>query len=383
MPLLERYRLPLILLAMLATAQADELVDKRERLETIKQRMAEVNKGLKADREQADSVAAKLRRSEQRIADLSQGLDALRQQLADTEARVAKLSDRQEARSQALTEARRLLRRQITAAYASGQGGALRLLLGQGSPERLDRLLVYFDYFRQARAKRIRQVVAKLKELAKQRRRLEQERARLEALRSERRTKLSARKAERGRRSELLEQVRERIAGRSERLERLRANRARLTELIARLRERLADVPVAEAAAEPFEASRGTLPWPIQGRLLGEDGQALSDQGLLIAAERGSAVRAVARGRVVFADWLRGVGMLVILDHGDGYLTLYGHNQTLYADVGQWVAAGDRIAAAGATGGRDRPALYFEVRSDGQAVGARSWLTASARADAG
>jgi murein hydrolase activator len=134
-------------------------------------------------------------------------------------------------------------------------------------------------------------------------------------------------------------------------------------------------------AAGAFAKLRGKLAWPVSGHLVARFGDTRAGgvrwDGVLVATERGTPVKAVCEGRVIYADWLPGLGLLAILDHGDGYLSLYGHNERLYKAVGERVAAGDTIAAAGDSGGSGRPELYFEIRKGGKPVDPRPWFKAA------
>jgi len=150
-----------------------------------------------------------------------------------------------------------------------------------------------------------------------------------------------------------------------------------LLELLEKLRDVFADIPKQIAGAEPFAQQQGRLLWPLRGAA--SESAAGDSHGVLIAAAEGGEVHAVSHGRVVFADWLRGYGLLLIVDHGDRYLSLYGCNETLLKDVGDWVNAGEVIATSGASGGRKTPGLYFELRHDGKPMDARSWLRPASR----
>jgi len=155
-------------------------------------------------------------------------------------------------------------------------------------------------------------------------------------------------------------------------------DRPRHEQLIADLRKALESVPVAKKA--PFEPLRGKLPWPVQqGKVLARFGQpraggSLRWQGMLIGTDRGARVRAPFEGRVVYADWLPGMGLMLVLDHGGGYLSLYGHNEEVFRKVGDAVAAGDVIGSVGDSGGHNQPALYFEVRRGREPVNPENWL---------
>ena len=149
-----------------------------------------------------------------------------------------------------------------------------------------------------------------------------------------------------------------------------------LLALLEKLRDIFADIPKQIAGAEPFAQLRGRLLWPLHGTVAacGRAGEEGDSHGVLIAAAEGGEVHAVSHGRVVFADWLRGYGLLLIVDHGDGYLSLYGCNETLLKDVGDWVDANEVVATSGASGGRKSAGLYFELRHDGKPMDARAWL---------
>ena len=151
-----------------------------------------------------------------------------------------------------------------------------------------------------------------------------------------------------------------------------------LVALLERLRDAIADIPKVLAGAEPLSTRRGRVPWPVEGRVLqgfgttAPDGRAV--EGLLIGARAGADVQAIAHGRIAYADWLKGYGLLAIVDHGDGFMSLYAHNEALLKDVGDWVDAGDALATVGASGGRSEPGVYFELRRDGQPVDPAAWL---------
>jgi septal ring factor EnvC (AmiA/AmiB activator) len=177
----------------------------------------------------------------------------------------------------------------------------------------------------------------------------------------------------------LLAALEREIGAKDRRLKALVEDEARLQRVLATLRRALADLPRGFDAEKPFPTQRGHLPWPASGSVKAAFGARrgvgeLKWNGILIAAPEGRAVHAVHRGRVAFADWLRGFGLLMIVDHGDGYMSLYGHNQHLLKEVGEWVEAGEAVASVGASGGRAESGLYFEIRHDGRPVDPVRWL---------
>ncbi len=359
-------------------AGAADYDQERAELEALERELSGLEEQLAADRAERDEVAAELARLERRVSEASQELARLREERAAARERVAQLRAEYEAESERLGHHREALAEQIVAAYMAGGQGRLRLLLDQQDPAAAQRLLVYHDYFHEARAERIETAMAELRRLAELREALDtelEELERLEAQAREKRRALAARRAERDAQRQELEA---RIAERSEEAEALKAEVAEQEALLKELRERLADVPGDIGEAADFAGLQGALPWPVDGDIVaafGSDrGGGLRRTGIVVEADRGDEVSAVAPGRVVFSDWLRGRGLLVIIEHGDGYLTLYGHSEALYVDVGEWVQAGQAIATVGSSGNRAEPGLYFEVRQGAEPQDPTAWL---------
>ncbi|MCW8851123.1 MAG: peptidoglycan DD-metalloendopeptidase family protein, partial [Gammaproteobacteria bacterium] len=167
-------------------------------------------------------------------------------------------------------------------------------------------------------------------------------------------------------------------------LNNLETSRGRIENLLKSLGELLADIPTSPSETQPFVSQKGKLPWPVNGRFLNNFGQSknygdLKWNGVLIKAELGTPVRVVSHGRVAFSDWLQGFGFITIVDHGDGYMSLYGHNESLFKQTGDWVQAGEVIATAGDSGGQPTSAVYFEIRSRGKPINPSKWCSTKAR----
>jgi septal ring factor EnvC (AmiA/AmiB activator) len=239
-------------------------------------------------------------------------------------------------------------------------------------------MLRYYGYFGRARAERIAGIRDKLEHLALVREKIAAEHERLASLEADQEQQVGALRSAQQSRTRAVAAIEGDIKSRRGELQRLQSQAQALEKLIADLRKAMEDVPVAKQA--PFEPLRGKLPWPVQqGRVLARFGQpraggSMRWQGMLIGTDRGARVRAPFAGRVAYADWLPGMGLMVVLDHGGGYLSLYGHNEEIFRKVGEAVSAGDVIGAVGDTGGRNEPALYFEVRRGRQPVNPETWL---------
>ena len=195
--------------------------------------------------------------------------------------------------------------------------------------------------------------------------------------RDEQAGQLLAMKTSQDQRRELVAKLTAELQDQGRQLARLQSDERELNALIKGLEQALADIPVEHPQQMQFAALRGRLPWPASGRIVSRFGTprlgGLFWDGVMISAPEGREVRAVHHGRVAFADWLRGLGLLMIVDHGDGYMTLYGHNQSLFKEVGDWVEADEAIALVGSSGGRERAGVYFGVRFKGRPVDPAKW----------
>jgi septal ring factor EnvC (AmiA/AmiB activator) len=372
-----RRGLPLLLsLAWLASLPALAAKDPEADLARAKQRIGQLQQEIRADTQRRDQLSVRLREAEQQVSSSRARLDETRRKLGASEARLRKLGAERQGLERRLEVEREALAAQLRAAYAAGEEEQLRLLLSEKDPAALGRMLVYYAYLGKARAGQIAGIeaaVARIEELTREQ---EAERARLAGLEAEREREVAAVEAARRERGEAVAAVNAQLRSRTAALEKARRDAARLEKLVADLRKALSQVPAP--TGQPFERVRGRLPWPVQGRVVARFGQSrgggLKWNGVLIAAERRAEVRAPYAGRVAYADWLPGLGLLLVLDHGGGYMTLYGHNEQLYKGVGEAVAPGDVVAAVGDSGGQSRPELYLEVRKGTVAQDPHRWF---------
>jgi murein hydrolase activator len=237
-------------------------------------------------------------------------------------------------------------------------------------------MFAYYSYFGRARAEQIDRINATLASIEELDGELAAEDERLAGLEEQRKAELGKLDAARAQRGKVLASLQAESKERAQNLERMKREQGALEKLLRDLKRAMERFPPDTATA--FGRQRGKLAWPVQGRLVARFGEiragGLRWDGVMVAAERGAPVKAVAQGRVVYADWLPGLGLLTIVDHGEGYLSLYGHNDRLYKAVGERVSAGESLAAAGDSGGRARPELYFEIRKAGKPVDPRPWF---------
>jgi murein hydrolase activator len=345
-------------------------------LQAVKSEIERISHQVSNDAVERSRLTKDLRTAELSVSKAREGLDGVRRQRVETSARRAALAAEKKQREEDLARERGSLAGQLRAAYMIGREEPLKLLLNQKDPERAGRMFAYYGYFGRARARQIHQIADNVQSLRQLDTQLEQEDGKLAELEKIQRAQLAGLEGARAHRSVVLASLEAESHTRAESLERLRGQQAGLEKLLKELRQALEKYPV-ETNAE-FGRSRGRLAWPVSGRLVARFGETRAGgvkwDGVLVATDRGAPVRAVYPGRVIYADWLPGLGLLTIVDHGDGYMSLYGHNERLYKAVGERVAAGDEIASAGDSGGTTRPELYFEIRKGGRPLDPRPWF---------
>jgi len=360
------------------TARKATPAQKEAELKKLNARIEKVRKAVNADVEKRDKLSVQLRDAELGVQSARRELEQLRAQRIASEARLGDLEREQAQREKELVAERGALAGELRTAYVNGREEQLKLLLNQQDPASFGRMLAYYGYFGRARADRIDSIADKLEHIALLREKIAAEGQRLQELETRQEQEVAALKGSQQKRTVAVAAIDKQIKTRDGEIKRLQSQARGLEKLIADLRKALQNVPVAKQA--PFEPLRGKLPWPVQqGKVLARFGQpraggSLRWQGMLIGTDRGARVRAPFAGRVAYADWLPGMGLMIVLDHGGGYLSLYGHNEEVFRKVGDPVAAGDVIGSVGDTGGHNQPALYFEVRRGREPVNPENWL---------
>lgn len=361
-------------------AIAQDLAEREQQLQALRSEIATLKNRIEQDRERRGDLSAELATVETRIAEASGELRGIREDIRAHETEI----DRLEAEAAGLRESLggrvETLGQRMDAAYRVGRQGRLRLILSQDDPAAIGRLLGYYEYYSQAQATAIRELRTDLSALAEQRRQIETERQALAAAESRRASALAALDDTRRERAETLDRIKAQLAARGDDLGSLQAEAEALESLIGEVRERVAKAPSPPPSGEPFGNLRGQLAPPVSGRIIAGFGDAkaggkLKWQGVWLAAGAGTSVSAAAAGRVVYVGWMHRYGLIVVLDHGDDYYTVYGHNQSARVEVGDRVRAGQTIAAAGNSGGHDRHGVYFEIRRGRTPVDPARWLS--------
>lgn len=351
--------------------------DMERQLEALKARIAVIEQAQRQAAERRDQASRALRDAETEVARQSRALEAMRTERRAAVVRRDALAARRAELAAGLEADTEALAAELRAAWMAGGEPRLKLVLSQRSPAELGRMLTWYGYLARDRAGRVAQLRERLAELAAVGRQLEAESARLAAAEARQAEAVAALDEARVERARTVAGLDDDLARRGQEADRLREEAAALEQLIAELRAAVVDLPVP--ADTPFAAQRGRLAWPVEGALARDFGQRRGEgprsNGVLISAERGTEVRAVWHGRVAYADWLPGLGLLLVLEHGDGFMSLYGHNEVLFSVVGDWVTAGQVVGQVGDSGGRDRAGLYFEIRSGTTPQNPNTWFS--------
>ena len=372
----------MLLVAMLAShpvqaaPESDE--DAEKELSEVRERIESLQRSMRRDTDRRDALSGQLRDAEQNVRGARAKLGDLRKRIAESDATLKRLAEERAENEAALRKQREVLAAELRSAYVGGREEQFKLLLSQEDPAALGRMLVYYAYFGRARASKIAEIQGIVARIDEDARAEAAERERLAALEAESRQQLSAVDAARNQRSRALKAVNAQIKNRNDSIAKLKREAASLEKLIADLRRAMSDLP--PTGGQAFEKVRGRLSWPVTGRIAARFGQArgggLKWNGVLIEAPRGTPVKALYDGRIAYADWLQGLGLLVIVDHG-GYMSLYAHNEQIYKSVGDRVSGGEAIATVGDSGGRSAPGLYLEIRRGAKAIDPVPWFRRS------
>jgi len=346
-------------------------------LKTLRGRIEAIRKNIQADTERRDSLAGALQAADMSIQAAREQSAEIRKQRQASERKLAELARERAITEQQVAAQREALSREIRLAYMNGGEEQLKLLLNQQDPNQLGRMLAYYGYFGRARAARIAAINERLEHLQALSDSIAAETQRLRDIESRQQTQLKQLAQARGRRAQTLAAMQASLRTRADQLAGMQRQAAALERLLEELRSVADDFPVS--SDQPFAKLQGKLPWPVKGKLRARFGELraggpLKWQGVLIGADSGAQVRAPFHGRVEYADWLSGMGLLVIVNHGGGYRSLYGHNEQLYRKVGDTVAPGDALGALGESSGQDRVELYLEIRKGTQPQDPQRWL---------
>lgn len=377
--MLHRHTCVGLLLCCLLGSQsvADDETQQKARLAELKKTIATLQQELQGKDRQKSALVSELRKVELEAGKISGQIRKVEADISQINHELKELETQQNSLRQSIAAQSDAIAAELTSAYKLGAQEPVKLLLNQEDPQRMARIFKYYNYFVQARRAKIDAYQADVTALARvveasNRQKLALTRSQQEL--QEQHENLLARNQER---SETLQKLNAELRNEQDRLRKLNTERDELQALIDAVEQAIANIAMPDDY-RPFTQTKGKLSWPLKGKVRNAFGSPRSGslrwEGWMVAASSGAPVQAVHHGRVVFAEYLRGFGLLIIIDHGEDYMTLYAHNQELLKDTGDWVRAGETIARAGNTGGLDAPALYFEIRRKGKPADPKVWL---------
>ncbi|MDH5544525.1 MAG: peptidoglycan DD-metalloendopeptidase family protein [Gammaproteobacteria bacterium] len=380
------FRIPFCTLVLIATSlflsrplySAESQSEKlHAEIELIKANLSSTQRNITQVEHQLETLDQEIASSTRQLVSIRQDISQERNDLSEIRRQLSEVMDEKRRQTDTLAQ-------QIRTRYMLGREPLLKMALGQNNPAKIGRLVTYYDYLNQAYVGEIEHLARRKDALSRLNTQLEQRTKNLETLLTRHQSRLRDFENQKQRRTLAVDKLRIEESDSTQRLAKMLADfrqLERLTEKMGHITD-LSDSKASSGIA--FAKFKGSLPWPVEGKLLAQFGGSrvsngqLSWRGILIDAEEGDVVKSVAPGTVVFSDWLRGYGYMLIVDHGAGYLSLYGHNQALMKLVGDKVKQGDKIALVGQTGTTRKPSLYFEIRFKGEPVNPQRWI-ASAR----
>ncbi|PCK09565.1 MAG: ATPase [Alteromonadaceae bacterium] len=351
---------------------AKQLKELRETIDALKQELKNAQKSR-------DKTQKILESTEKNIGELSKKAKRLKNELKANKKKLDGLKQERIQLNEKKTSQQHIIGEHINAAYRLGQLSKIRLILDQQDPTEVSRNSEYFRYFIEARAEKIVEYRATLAQINAITPKITQRATQIEEQHKTLKKQQTKLQQNQQQRQQLLATLNTRIANKDQRLKTLLENHQRLQKLFAQISQSVNDIKLPFHERN-FSKLKGKLPWPAKGKVLQRFGSTrvanrMKWDGLLIASKPGNPVKAVHHGRVVFSDYLRGHGLLIIVDHGSEFMSLYAHNQSLFKTLGEWVDTGEQIATVGSSGGQKQSALYFELRHKGKPTNPQTWFS--------
>jgi len=373
--------LMLVLLVFNTVSMADDKSAKEKQLKTLLRKIDKLKKSIDVKEDNKSSYTKQLKSVERKIGKVNQQISTTDKKITAKKSELKTLRATRLKHQQKLNQENDYLAEQVYAAFTLGRQERAKLLFSQQNPQALQRNLVYYQYFSNARVALINDVQRNIDKIIATEELIGQAQLELEQNQKSLETQIKGLKVDLGKRKTIISSLSKELKQQGGSLSRLQDEATQLQNLIKSIEEIFVDAPELEISQKAFAELKGKLAWPVKGKLKKLFGRnkpqsELRWQGVVIEAPNGRQVKAVSHGRIAFADWLRGLGNLVIIDHGNSYLSLYGHNESLYKSAGEWVEAGDVISTIGNSGGQNKSGLYFEIRKKGRPQNPTGWCKA-------
>lgn len=370
--------LTLLLICHLGLPAWAEKTPSRQDLHKLQQQIQQTQARINKSQGEQGRLQQQLRSTELQLGKVKADIYQLQNSLKQQQQQLDELQQQQRELEQQKQQQEAIIIEQINASYRLGREKKIKVLLNQEDPQKLSRSLIYTDYFNKARIEAIQAYQHTIQQLDEIKPGIEKTSVELLANKEQLVNKQKELKASYQARSQALAKVNESIKSDQRKISKLNQDKSELEELLRAVEVAIENIKLPSDSI-PFAKTKGKLRWPVQGNLDKRFGRKrepgnLRWEGVAFYNAEGTDVHAVHHGRVVFADWFRGKGLLMIIDHGNGYMTLYAHNQSLLREAGDWVSAGETIATLGDSGGLDHPELYFEIRHQGTPLNPKLWL---------
>ena len=364
---------PTVTIPAQTTAEREQQRQETERaLEALREQIQSLQTNQQKNRSQLSNEQKALKEADIAINRSNQRLRATRKSLRESQQSLKKLKQREQRLNSDKRKQQQALAKQIRTAYMNGNQEYIKLLLNQEDPAKVARSIAYYDYLNKARAEKIATLKTTIRELNQVITEIAVEETNLRELAERQQAENNNLTSLKNRRVRVVAQLEQQVTSNEKKLQEWQANELDLVSILDALKTQVAKI-IPEQALEGLSQLGGKLNWPVVGKLRERFGVQRQNStalwsGILITTDAGKEIQAIHHGRVVYSDYLRGFGLMTIIDHGDGYMSLYGHSEALFKSAGDWVEAGERIAMVGQTGGYPEPGLYFEIRHRSKAV---------------
>jgi septal ring factor EnvC (AmiA/AmiB activator) len=377
LPITIKASLFFISLLFIAPLQADNNERSKQvneaQLSDVQKAIAKQQSNIFSTNKKRTRIEKQLKQNDLAIAKVAREINAIAKKLTLTKEKITVLATQKEQLNREKLHQEQLLAQQLRSAYTTGQHDYLKLLLNQDNSEKIQRTISYYQYLNKARTAEIdkfKETLAQLLQITKEH---QTQITHLQTLSNKQKTQNSQLKEIKEKRNKTLAQLSIKLLSSQQKLDKLKTEENNLNQAL----QKLAALIQAEIDLAGLSKLKRKLSWPVKGRIRHNFGSRkqgyLNWKGVLLTAPIGRQVQTIHNGTVLFSDWLKGYGLLTVIDHGNGYMSLYAHNQTLLKSVGDRVETGEPIALVGQSGGQEQSGLYFEIRHQGKAVNPKLW----------
>jgi len=344
-----------------------------DKLTDVKQAISEQKKAISITKERRTKLEQQLKEDDLAIAKVAKTIEVTKQDYQQTKEKLSELSQEKQTLTTEKKHQEKLLAQQLRAAYSSGHHDYIKLLLNQEQPAKIQRTVTYYQYLNKARIAEIEHFQQTLSKLLQVTTEYNEQAKQLDQIQRVQIAQQKKLKENKSKRTQTIKALGKDLISKQEQLAKLEAEEKNLQQAL----DRLAALAKAELEMKGLSKLKRKLRWPVKGKIAHRFGSKKQDylkwKGVLISAPIGRQVKTIHSGKILFADWLKGYGLVTVIDHGEGYMSLYGHNQTLLKSVGDRVETGEPIALVGQSGGQQQSGLYFEIRYQGKAVNPKTW----------